>query len=96
MRPESETGPLFCHRCACELMPGRVNYYRVTIEAVADPAPPELSPEDLTQDLEQQIRQLLARMQNISEREALDQVYRREQLYLCYPCYRIWIENPTG
>jgi hypothetical protein len=26
----------------------------------------------------------------------MDQVYRRLVLYLCAPCYRVWIENPTG
>jgi len=26
----------------------------------------------------------------------MDQVYRRLVLYLCGPCYREWIEKPTG
>jgi hypothetical protein len=35
-------------------------------------------------------------MAGVSEQEALDQVYRRLVLYLCGPCYRVWIEDPTG
>lgn len=87
--------PLFCARCAVELRPGRGDFYRVTIEAVADPTPPAVSAEDLGADLRQQIEQLLAQLEGMSAQEALDQVYRRLTLYLCGPCYRQWIENPT-
>jgi hypothetical protein len=38
----------------------------------------------------------LARLEGISEQEALDQFYRRRTLHLCIPCFRRWIENPTG
>jgi hypothetical protein len=66
------------------------------IEAVADPAPPVGSAELLASDLRRQIEELLAQLQGISEQEAMDQVYRRLTFYLCGPCYRGWIENPTG
>jgi hypothetical protein len=35
-------------------------------------------------------------MKDVSEREALDQVYRRLTIHLCTACYRQWIENPAG
>jgi hypothetical protein len=91
--PES---PLTCARCAAALHPGSGNFYRVTIEAVADPMPPAFTAEDLAADVRQQIERLLARLEGVSEQEALDQVYQRRMLHLCGPCFRRWIENPTG
>jgi hypothetical protein len=91
-----DCGPLSCARCLAELQRGAGNCYRITIEAVADPFPPTISAEELEADLRQQIEQLLARMQTLSEQEALEQVYRRLTLYLCAACYRQWIKNPTG
>jgi hypothetical protein len=88
--------PLFCARCTTELEPGTGTFYRVTIEAVADPTPPTISAEDLATDLRKRIEDLLQQMQDLSAQEAMDQVYRRLTLYLCGPCYRQWIENPAG
>ena len=96
LAPPTGTAPGFCAHCAIGLQPGTGAFYRITIEAVADPAPPVITAEDLATDLRQQIQQLLAQLQGISEQEAMDQVYRRLIFYLCGPCYRRWIENPTG
>jgi hypothetical protein len=85
-----------CARCAAALVPGRGDFYRVIIEAVADPTPPVLTAEDLAADHRRRIEELLAQMQGLSEQEAMDQVYRRLTLFLCGPCYRCWIRNPTG
>jgi hypothetical protein len=63
---------------------------------VADPTPPAFAAEDLAADVRQQIERLLAQLESVSEQEALDQVYRRRTLHLCGPCFRRWIENPTG
>lgn len=97
-RPDqaADVAPLACARCAAELRPGAGNFYRVTIEAVADPTPPTLSAEDLAADVRQQIEALLARLEGLSEEEAMNQVYRRLTFHLCGPCYRRWIESPTG
>ncbi|HXG08262.1 MAG TPA: hypothetical protein VNK04_00570 [Gemmataceae bacterium] len=93
----TDTGPVFCARCAAELRPGTGNFYQVTIEAVADPAAVVESDESLTAaELRERIEQLLAGMEGVSAQEAMDQVYRRLVLYLCGRCYRQWIENPTG
>jgi hypothetical protein len=86
--------PLCCDRCTTELQPGTGTFYRVTIEAVADPTPPVL--EQPEGDLRERIERLIAQMSDLSEREAMDQVHRRLTLYLCIPCYREWIEDPTG
>lgn len=88
--------PLFCDRCQAELKPGQGDFYLVRIEAIADPTPPMFSQEDLRRDARAEIQSLLGQLEDLSEREAMDQVYRRLLLYLCGPCYREWIEKPTG
>ncbi len=87
--------PLFCARCAMELHSGTGDSFQVTIEAVADPAPPVLSSEASADELRREIDRVLGELADVSEREALDQVHRRLVLHLCVPCYRQWIENPT-
>lgn len=94
--PRDDAEPFFCARCAAELWPGRGNFYQITIEAVADPTPPTFTAEDLATDIRTRIEHLLAQMEDLSAQEALEQVYRRMILHLCGPCYRHWIENPTG
>ena len=93
---ESDDWPVFCNRCARELTPGSGDFYVVRIEAVADPTPPEFSQEDLQRDPRAEIDKLLAQLRDVSEQEAMDQVYRRVTIHLCTACYRKWIENPTG
>jgi hypothetical protein len=85
---------LSCRRCAAPLRPGSGQLYRITVEAVADPFPPRLSIDDA--DLRTQIEQLMARLEDVPEQEALNQVFRRLTFYLCLPCYQHWIERPTG
>ncbi|MCI0683794.1 MAG: hypothetical protein L0Y71_16945 [Gemmataceae bacterium] len=87
--------PTFCSRCAIELHPGAGDSYQITIEAVADPAPPVLSSDASREGLRAEIDRLMDQLADVSEREALDQVHRRLVLHLCVPCYRQWIENPT-
>jgi hypothetical protein len=95
-KSDPDLTPLFCARCAAELHPGSGDFYHVAIAAVADPTPPNVSSADLAADLRKQIEMLLASMQDLSAQEAMDQVYRCLTLYLCGPCFRIWIENPAG
>ena len=88
--------PLFCHRCAAELEAGQGQFYVVRIEAFADPTPPSITKEDLERDVLGEIDRLIEAMRDVSEQEAMDQVYRRMTVYLCKACYQQWIENPTG
>lgn len=87
---------LFCARCAAELHPGRGDFYIIRVEALADPTPPDLSAEDLHRDHREQIERLVRAMRELSERELMDQVYRRFTFHLCGTCYRDWVENPAG
>jgi hypothetical protein len=88
--------PLFCHRCAAELEPGRGQFYVVRIEAFADPTPPTITQEDLQRDIAGEINRLIEAMSHLSDQEAMDQVYRKMTIFLCSACYQQWIENPTG
>jgi len=88
--------PLFCERCEAELQPGKAQFYVVRIEALADPTPPNISAEDLQRDIAAEIERLLASMRDLSEQEAMDQVYRKMTLYLCNGCYQRCIERPVG
>jgi hypothetical protein len=91
-----EDSPLFCDRCVKELTPGKGDFYVVEIRAVADPAPPVFDEQDLSRDLRGEINRLVGELEELSERESMDQVHRRVIIYLCGPCYREWIENPAG
>ncbi len=86
----------FCKRCEREVHPGRGDYYLVRIEAVADPQPPIMTPEELDQDLGTEIGRLLSRMKSLSEADLERQVYRQKAIYLCVACFQDWIENPVG
>jgi hypothetical protein len=88
--------PEFCARCSTSLRPGIDIFYLVTIEAVADPTPPVMSAVDITRDTRKEMAALLGELAELSEQEAMDQVYRRLTLRLCGPCYRGWIEDPAG
>ena len=88
--------PLCCDRCAAPLTPGEGTFYVVRIEAFADPTPPSFSVDDLMRDARAEIQRLAKELGDLSAQEAMDQVYRRLVLYLCGPCYRQWIEKPTG
>jgi len=90
-----DDSPLLCARCCVELTPGSGDFYVVRIVAVADPAPPSFSEADFQRDHRAEIRRLIEQMHDLSERELLDQVYRRLLLCLCGPCFREWIENPV-
>jgi hypothetical protein len=95
MATQPDPAPLACARCGVALHPGAGDFFRVTIEAVADPTPPTLSAEDLAADVRARIERLLAQLSGLSEEEALAQVYRRRVIHLCGPCCREWFEKPT-
>ena len=88
-------GPELCHRCGCELHPGRGDFYVVYIEAYADPSPPVIDIEIAGPSLRQQLEEAAEELKDVSPQEAIDQVYRRLTLTLCIPCFRKWIDNPT-
>ena len=94
--PAIDAAPIFCARCAVELLPGAGDFFRITIEAVADPSPPILDDQESAGAIRRKIERLLAQLEDLSAQEALDQVYRRMTMHLCGRCYPTWIESPAG
>jgi hypothetical protein len=94
--PDDDPPPLLCSRCARSVHPGRGDHYLVRIEAVADPAPPVFTEEDLAIDFDEEFKRLVEQASRLTAAEAMHQVYRRVILILCVSCYARWIENPTG
>ena len=90
------SAPLWCARCGRRCLPGKGDFYVVNIEATADPTPAPITDDDLQADLESQMHELIELMGGMSERELMDQVYRRLTIFLCGSCYADWIENPAG
>jgi hypothetical protein len=86
----------FCARCSAELTPGRGDHYVVKIIAVADPAPPRITEEDLARDVGREIRRLVEQLKGVPEQDIEDDVYQWKILYLCTACYRHWIRDPAG
>jgi hypothetical protein len=97
---DSDADSLLCHRCGCDLHPGKGNFYVVRIEAFADPTPPTFTDSDLMDmtgaELDREINELIEDMKDISELELRQQVHRRLTMHLCGRCYCLWIENPAG
>ena len=88
--------PIFCDRCMRAMQLGNGEFYVVKIEAMADPTPPTLVELDRDANVTNRLDKLVSNMEDLSPREAMDQVYRQLTIHLCLPCYRDWIENPTG
>ena len=61
-----DSDPVYCARCLVELRPGSGDFYRVFIEAVADPTPPDITGEELASDIRQRIQHLIAQMAELS------------------------------
>lgn len=93
--PTDEELTFLCHRCGHELFPGRGDFYVVRIEAVADPSPPQLDGWIDPHELAKAIDEIIDQMHDMTERELMDQVYRRLTIHLCGDCYRTWIEDPA-
>ena len=64
------------------------------IDAIADPSRVEIDALN-AEDTGRQIDALLKRLRQTTAEEAMAQVLHRMVIYLCYPCYHRWIENPT-
>ena len=90
-----ESIELMCHRCGAALTPGTGSFWIVRIEAVCDPSPPTIDPDESIEELAAEWERLLDEMRDLSEQELMDQVHRRLTLQLCGRCYREWIENPA-
>jgi hypothetical protein len=91
-----ESSQFTCRRCNRLLRPGATDFYLISILAVADPSPPIITEEDLARNVHAEIGRLVKSMENLSEQDAQDQVFRRVGFRLCPQCYQVWIADPTG
>jgi hypothetical protein len=88
-----KTGERLCDRCLRQVEEGKGAFFQVTVDAVADPTPPNFDGlED--EDPGEAYRRLLEKLRRISEREAMDQIHRRRIFTLCNPCLDTWLESP--
>jgi len=97
MAPSERQGdwPLVCLRCGRAVRRGEGEFYVVRVEAFADPSPPGDLGEASSAAQAADIEALIASMSDLSERELMDQVYRKMTFILCNACYVEWIENPA-
>lgn len=93
--PADAPHQLLCHRCGAILTSGEGSFFVVKIEAFADPTPPNLT--GLSEgDLLREIDDLIDAVNEMSEQELMDEVYRKMTLLLCRPCYLRWLKAPAG
>ena len=91
--PQPPAGCTFCKALPSE------SFNTLALRTLGDPERgPELAALNRVDDRVRpsEIERLIGKLERLSEQEAIDQVYRRLVLYLCGPCYRQWIEKPTG
>jgi hypothetical protein len=88
--------PSICHKCGALLTPGKGDFYVVHVEAYAENSPPVITLEELLKDHAKEMQEIAEQLKGLSEQEMMDQVHRQMTFFLCTPCYRQWIENPTG
>src|SRR3954468_17036770 len=88
--------PSICQTCGALLTPGKGDFYIVKVEAYAEDSPPVITLEDLEKDHAQEMEKIAEQLKDGSPQEMMDQVHRKMTYFLCTPCYRVWIENPTG
>lgn len=62
------------------------------VRAAYDPL--EITEEELSQDHDLDIRRALDELRDLTEKEAMDQVYRRFRFELCRPCQRVYLRDP--
>ena len=87
---------LLCARCLKTLKPGAGDFFQIEIQAVADPAPPEIAESPSLEAIRQEIQLQLNQLEDLSPQEAMDQIQRRVTMHLCNSCFQDWIEHPAG
>jgi ribosomal protein L40E len=86
---------VICDRCG-RAVP-RHAHYRVRIEVVADPSPPELTQEDLDEtDFDWTMAQLLDEMKHATADELEDAVARSFEFRICRSCQLRLLRDPLG
>ena len=89
-----EQGYQWCDRCAGPIPDDGHGGYVVRVEAFADPEPRAVGADLSRREIRDLIRKTIEALAEMSGQEAMDQVYRRFEFYLCPACHRAYIEDP--
>ena len=84
----------FCDRCGKGLLVGEDVRYEATLEIKSAYDPLEITNEDLQHDFRSNIERLLKQMENRSEQELEDEVYKLFKFDLCHQCQKEILKNP--
>ena len=87
---------LTCDGCGAPLLVESDVRYEVKIEVKAAYDPLEITSDDLAKDHTAEMTALIAKLQNVTEAEAMDEVYRSFRFDLCTPCQKKYLKKPLG
>lgn len=85
---------LTCSMCGKTLMLDEDVRYVVHIRVFAAADPMEISPQDLRQDLREELIRLAREADKFSAEELESQVYKELKFYLCPRCHREYLRSP--
>ena len=85
---------LTCDGCGAPLLVESDVRYEVKIEIKAAYDPMEITEDDLAKDHQAEMAKIIARLQSVTEDEAMDEVYRTFRFDLCTPCQRKYLKKP--
>ncbi len=85
-----------CDRCGKGLLVDEDVRYLVKIEVWAAYDPLEIGPDDLAADRSGEIADLVGRLREMTEQEAMDSVYRKFVYDLCPSCQREYLKGPIS
>jgi hypothetical protein len=85
-----------CDLCGRTLLADEDTRYVVKIEIYAAYDPMEISQEDLEEDRDEEIRDLLAEMQDLDAEDLENQVYKTFRYDLCPACHEAYLKDPLG
>ena len=83
-----------CDRCGKGLLLEEDVRYQVHIVVQAAYDPMEITHDDLAKTSSSNWKNLLARLETMTEKEAQDQIHRELQFDLCPPCQKLYLETP--
>ena len=85
-----------CDMCGKRLEQGADTRYVIKIEVYAAYDPMEIGGDDLWEDHDDEIRGLLAHMEDMDAEDLEDQVYKTFRFDLCPECHEAYLKDPLG
>ena len=85
---------LTCDGCGAPLLVESDVRYEVKIEVKAAYDPLEITEDDLAKDHAAEMARIIAQLENVTEAQAMDEVYRTFRFDLCMPCQKKYLKGP--